>query len=190
MIYFLLILTGASGSGKTEIVEYLKTASSLPIQYFHFDSVGVPTREEMVSQYGSGELWQLAMTKQWISEIKNVHLKQTHVVLEGQMRISYIIEALKENKLSHAKMILIDCTSPVRKARLIENRNQPELATEEMMNWASYLRSEAEAYEVPVLDTSELSVRESARSAIETSKLSPIDDLLAGKDSHPRKQGH
>ena len=41
-------------------------------------------------------------------------------------------------------------------------RQQPELATPEMASWQSYLRGQADALGLPVLDTSELSIEESA----------------------------
>jgi hypothetical protein len=47
-----------------------------------------------------------------------------------------------------------------RNARLCGPRGQPELATEEMDGWAAYLRGQADALDVPVLDTTAASVDE------------------------------
>lgn len=63
-------------------------------------------------------------------------------------------------------MILVDCDDETRLQRLKVDRQQPELATEEMLNWASYLRKEALEACCGVLDTSQMSVDESARSIL------------------------
>jgi GTPase SAR1 family protein len=52
----ILFLSGASGVGKTSIVEKLKAHySSDNYAFLHFDSIGVPSPEEMIEQVGSGE---------------------------------------------------------------------------------------------------------------------------------------
>jgi hypothetical protein len=43
-------------------------------------------------------------------------------------------------------LILIDCDDRTRARRLLEDRQQPELVTDDMMNWARYLRLEAQAH--------------------------------------------
>lgn len=53
-------------------------------------------------------------------------------------------------------------TAAVRAARLRGPRAQPELASERMEAWARYLREQAVALGLPVLDTSRLSVDEAA----------------------------
>ncbi|GAB6091681.1 nSTAND3 domain-containing NTPase [Spirochaeta dissipatitropha] len=60
VIYF---ITGASGVGKTTLVANLKNQySEKAWDFFHFDSIGVPSLEEMEEKYGSGSEWQKAMT--------------------------------------------------------------------------------------------------------------------------------
>jgi len=56
-------------------------------------------------------------------------------------------------------MCAIDCTREVRKARLVA-RGQPELATDDMHAWAAYLRGQAHALGLPVIDTSGLGIEQ------------------------------
>jgi hypothetical protein len=49
------------------------------------------------------------------------------------------------------------------RARLTHNRRQPELAVENMMGWARYLRNEAIQAGCGILDTGEISFDESTR---------------------------
>jgi len=55
-------------------------------------------------------------------------------------------------------VVLLDCSPEVRAARLRGPRQQPELATDRMDAWAAYLRGQADALGLDVIDTSELSV--------------------------------
>lgn len=52
-----VILTGASGSGKTAIAEAIAARRGGRVNVFHFDRVVVPALEEMVIEYGSDEAW-------------------------------------------------------------------------------------------------------------------------------------
>jgi hypothetical protein len=51
-------------------------------------------------------------------------------------------------------LILIDSDDRTRARRLSHDRQQPELVTDDMMNWARYLRREAQAHGDEILDTS------------------------------------
>jgi ATP-dependent Clp protease ATP-binding subunit ClpA len=57
-----VVLTGASGSGKTAIAEAIRIGHPDLAEVLHFDSIGVPSLEVMVAGWGSGEAWQRAMT--------------------------------------------------------------------------------------------------------------------------------
>jgi hypothetical protein len=57
----LVILTGASGSGKTTIAERLEQQHPELVRVFRFDSIGVPSPEERIAGWGSGGGWQRAM---------------------------------------------------------------------------------------------------------------------------------
>jgi hypothetical protein len=55
----------------------------------------------------------------------------------------------------------VHCDDATRTHRLCNERNQPDLANAEMMNWAKFLRREAEAGGFELLDTSKISIEES-----------------------------
>jgi RNase adaptor protein for sRNA GlmZ degradation len=157
----LVILTGASGAGKTAIVKSID-ASTPEIECLHFDSAGVPTTETMIAEFGSGEAWQKVTTLEWIRKI-HVNCKSAKsIIFEGQMRISFISEALKEYKFTDVTIVLVDCDDETRITRLKLGRLQPELANQQMMKWAGFLREEAKSSKIRIIDTTKLGLSESA----------------------------
>jgi shikimate kinase len=151
----LVILTGASGAGKTAIARALADT----VQVFHFDSIGVPSTAEMIEQYGSPEGWQRATTIEWFAKLAEM---SGSILFEGQVRIAFLEEAVRLSALSSHKIVLVDCDDDTRARRLTLERGQPELANQGMFDWARYLRIEAARGGYPVLDTSGLSLKESA----------------------------
>jgi hypothetical protein len=149
----LVILTGASGAGKSALARHFLEHYSAYCDVFFFDSIGVPPVEKMEADYGSGEAWQRAMTLQWMTRIRPILSARRPVLFEGQMRIAFIREALTANKIASAHIVLIDCDDDTRGARLHLDRSQPELANPIMMNWARYLREEAFKLGIQTLDT-------------------------------------
>jgi adenylate kinase family enzyme len=151
----LVILTGASGVGKTTLARAVQQADDSSDVFF-FDSIGVPSAEVMAtfgSGYQPGGAWQRAMTLQWIERLAPIARSERSVLFEGQMRISFIEEALATQQITNAHIILIECSDAVRAARLIHDREQPELASESMTGWARYLHEEAVAAGCEILDT-------------------------------------
>lgn len=159
----LLILTGASGSGKTTILNLVKSQlKNSSLVFLHFDSAGVPSFADMERQFGSPEGWQKFQTIEWAKQIGTKYLPLSDVIFEGQMRIQFIEEALQKANILQARIVLVDCDDKVRMQRLTHDRQQPELANENMMNWASFLRNEARNKGIEILDTSALSVEQGA----------------------------
>lgn len=154
----LTILTGASGSGKTALVHLLRGKFS-HLRCLHFDEIGIPSFEAMRNSHGSVEAWQRAKTLEWIEKIPKIVPKDAYVVFEGQMRISYIKEALKIFNLMSANILLLDCHDEERRRRL-HLRGHLSLADQEMMDWAAFLRREALQEIVAILDTTKLSQEE------------------------------
>jgi len=148
-----VVLTGASGSGKTTIARCIQQHHSATHEVIFFDSAGVPPTDQMVSEYGSGESWQRATTMVWTVKIRGLLVAGRPVLFEGQMRIAFILDALAEAGMAGAQVILADCSDGVRHARLRTDRNQPELANPTMMSWARYLREEARSAGFEILDT-------------------------------------
>jgi dephospho-CoA kinase len=154
----LIMLTGASGAGKTAIAAAI--AKNFPeIAVHHFDSIGVPSTEEMIADYGSQEGWQRAKTFEWLERLKSDRSSR-NALFEGQVRIAFFAEAAAAAGLQRFKIILVDCDDDTRTKRLVD-RQQPELATADMFEWARFLRTEAMAGGYDVLDTSGLMLADS-----------------------------
>jgi RNase adaptor protein for sRNA GlmZ degradation len=155
-----VILTGASGSGKTAISEAIASRNTESVEVYHFDQVGVPSPEEMIANYGSTEAWQLAKTYEWMAKIAATRETERHVLFEGQMRCSFALEAAAAAGITEFILILVDCDDTTRIRRLTSERRQPDLANPTMMSWARYLRNEAHQLHCTILDTTLLSLEE------------------------------
>jgi dephospho-CoA kinase len=153
----LIVLTGASGSGKTTLANAVASKHGARIEVLFFDSIGVPPAEETISKFGSGEAWQRAKTLEWMKRISAIK-SESSVLFEGQMRISFIHEALASASIHSAHIILVDCDDKTRMHRLVMDRTQDELASSRMMNWARFLRNEALRRGHEILDTTRLDV--------------------------------
>ena len=157
----LVILTGASASGKTTISKKIAAKAAPVINCLYFDSVGVPSSEQMTAEFGSRENWQRVKTFEWMKRIQEEFVSKGKLVLfDGQMRISFIFEACAAARITNYKTILVDCDDASRESRLRLNRCQPELADARMMHWARFLRNEADASSILKLDTTRSSIEE------------------------------
>jgi hypothetical protein len=93
------------------------------------------------------------MTFHWITRIARMSELNCSVLFEGQMRLAFLQESLSSVGLTGARIILVDCDDATRAQRLITERRQPDLANPKMVNWADYLRREAQEANCEVLDT-------------------------------------
>lgn len=159
--YFYFI-TGASGVGKTTLIKGLeeKYKDKKNWIFFHFDSVGVPSVEEMEKQFGSREEWQRTTIHKWVEKILKEHTNKESVFLEGQVNIDFIREALEKYSLKNFKIILLDCGEQEIAFRLERKRGQSELVNQDMKNWAIFLRKQAQELKITILDTTKLSQEE------------------------------
>ena len=155
----ILVVTGASGAGKTAAVQALAARNLPGVRCFYFDSIGVPSADVMEREYGGGDGWQAWATKQWLTRIGALAAPPDGVrvaVLDGQTRPSLVAGLTGSVPHCDVGVVLLDCSADVRNARLRGPRQQPELATGRMDDWATYLRGEAAALQVPVIDTTRL----------------------------------
>jgi dephospho-CoA kinase len=160
-MYFVI---GASGSGKTSAVRALESASQLRLKTFFFDSIGVPSEQERIERWGSGNEWQRAMTIEWVKRMRH-ELTNSNVMLDGQTRPSFIAEACEMNDVAFYKLILIHCSDDVRRARLLR-RGQPELANDQMMEWARYLMKEPAKAGGEIINNNDLSIAGTAAALV------------------------
>jgi shikimate kinase len=153
-----VILIGASGAGKTTITHAIELRGGVDV--FYFDRIGVPPADQMIAEYGSAEGWQRAKTFEWMAKLAELRKPGKRLLLEGQTRLSFLAEgAAAVGSLAYLP-ILVDCDDRTRSKRLSLERGQPELANEDMMNWARYLRREAGKSGCEILDTSALSIEQ------------------------------
>ncbi|WEX77150.1 AAA family ATPase [Sinorhizobium numidicum] len=68
----LIILIGASGSGKTTIARAIEDRFAESVDVFFFGRIGVPSAEQMVAECGSGEGWRRAKTIEWMAKLAQV----------------------------------------------------------------------------------------------------------------------
>ena len=151
----ILVVTGASGSGKTAAVRALDARALSGVRCYYFDAVGVPPAESR----GSGpEGWQAVTTKAWIGRLSADPDGAEVYVLDGQTRPSFVRSAAEGTHTALVRMVLLDCAPAVRHARLVGPRGQPELSNSRMDCWAAYLRGQADALNLPVIDTTDLGI--------------------------------
>lgn len=155
----LYFLTGASGVGKTTLLKNLikKYEGQSEYQFLHFDSIGVPSTEEMIEKHGSPEGWQEAMTHEWIDRILDEYAKKEIVVLEGQVNSHFIREGCGKHEVEDYTIVLMDCSEEDMCYRLTHERNQPELVSQDMKNWLKFLRKQGKELGLMILDTTALS---------------------------------
>ena len=68
------MITGASGVGKSTLAEQLKLkyGNKENIAILGFDTIGVPSVEEMTKRYGSPSEWQRVTIKEWVAKIEEI----------------------------------------------------------------------------------------------------------------------
>ena len=158
----ILVVTGASGAGKTSTVKALDARGLPGVRCFHFDSAGVPAIEIMERNHGGAEQWQAAMTNHWLARLAALGDDVRIAVLDAQTRPSTVFAAPGAGEAWRAHVILFDCAADVRAERLRGPRGQPELVDARMDQWAAFLRHEANTLDLPVIDTSRVSVAKAA----------------------------
>jgi len=139
----ILVVTRASGSGKTATVRALEARALSGVRCYYFDSVGVPSAESWGS--GGPEGWQAVTTTEWIRRLAADPDGAEVYVLDGQTRPSFVRSAVEVIHGAHVRVVLLECAPAVRHARLVGPRGQPELSNPQMDSWAAYLRGQADA---------------------------------------------
>ena len=149
----LLCITGASGSGKTTMLAAMReTIEQRLLPLLHFDSLGVPTDEEMTRCWESGRGWQKAMTYYWVHTARTVYRMRPLVILEGSFDPQYAIAACAANRVRQ-RVVMLDIDEGTRRQRLAA-RGQPELATTDMASWAAYLAENTRSLGGTIVDAS------------------------------------
>jgi hypothetical protein len=120
--------------------------------------MGVPAYET-ARRYGSGETWQRVMARRWLAQVQSGASGAAVAILDAQVRPTFFREALTARGVT----ALVDCAPAVWHARLVGGGGQPELMTPDMEAWAAYLRGQADALCLPVLDATSGTVDEALK---------------------------
>jgi dephospho-CoA kinase len=161
----ILLLTGASGAGKTTLTLRLGEQSIPGVECINCDRVKV----EVPETADPSDL-QAAILRHWISELSREGREGRRselAVLDTQIRPHRAIEVLNQTGIHHREIVLVDCDPVKRNARLRGARMQPELASAQMDCWGAYLRGQADALNLPIIDTSEDSIEKSLERLIQ-----------------------
>lgn len=148
-----LVVTGASGAGKTTLARRLADLSLPGVGCYEFDTIGIPTSEEIRARFGDGATFQRWALHEWMGRLTRNADKVQVAVLDAQVPLHAARDAFVEHGIGVNRIVLLDCNEAERNARLRGSRGQPELATAQMDTWAAYLRGQADALEVSVVDT-------------------------------------
>lgn len=171
----ILVLTGASGAGKTTLALKLNELAIPGVKGFNCDRVRIESDELADSADRQADV-----LRYWISQLSQPETDVELAVLDTQIRPHKALEVLRQSAVDYAQIVLVDCDPVKRNARLHMDRGQPELANPQMDCWAAYLRGQADALRLSIIDTSDDQID---KSLVELELL--VRDLLARAKSSP-----
>ena len=145
----ILIVTGASGAGKTTLTLKLNELAIPGVIGINCDRVKIE-----VDETAGATDQQANILRYWISYLGQAETGTELAVLDTQIRPHRALEVLSEAEIDYAQIVLVDCDPVTRNERLHTDRGQPELANSQMDCWAAYLRGQADALKLPIIDTS------------------------------------
>ncbi len=141
----ILVLTGASGAGKTTLMLKLNELAIAGVKGINCDRVKIES--------ASGMDHQAEILRYWLSHLNQPETEIELAVLDTQIRPHEALKVLTEAGINCAQVVLVDCDPVKRNERLHRDRRQPELANPQMDCWAAYLRGQADALELSIIDT-------------------------------------
>lgn len=129
----LLSLTGASGAGKSTVLEALRrTRWPKPLALAEFDSVGVPP--------GADTAWRHSTVERWIRRALELQERGRHLLLCGQVPLGELLAAPSAERLDRIAVCVLDCSADVRRTRL-RSRGEPEEALRHHLAFGEWIRS-------------------------------------------------
>lgn len=145
----IIVLTGASGAGKSTLISKLNDLAIPGVKGINCDRVKIE-HDEITDPAE----WQANVLRYWISYFRQSETEIELAVLDTQIRPHLALEVLHQASVVYAEIVLVDCDPVKRNERLCTDRGQPELANPQMDCWAAYLRGQADALKLSVIDTS------------------------------------
>jgi energy-coupling factor transporter ATP-binding protein EcfA2 len=183
----ILVVVGAAGAGKTTLVSLLAALGLPGVGCYHLDAIGIPPAEEIAARFGDGEAFQAWALGEWLARLARNEDRVRVAVLDAQVRPSAVRDAFARHAVARGGVVLVDCGYAERNARLRGPRKQPELATAQMDCWAAYLRGQADALGVPVIDTTAVGPETSLAEL--RARVAPLLDGTDSGDIAPRSAG-
>lgn len=156
----LYFITGASGAGKTTLLKGIveRVYPNLRVHHFDEDHI-IPSIEEMNAQADDPAEWQAHHTRLWMEKIAQSDPAGL-IVFDAQARPAVLFDMANELGFPAIHIVLIDCAHAERRRRLVKDRAQPELDSIDMYIWAGYLRGQADALRLEVIDTTAINLTE------------------------------
>jgi hypothetical protein len=180
----ILAVTGASGAGKTAVVRALEARALPGVRCYYFDAIGVPSIDDMHRDFGGPERWQAVTTQRWVGHFAANPDAAELCVLDGQTRPSFVRRAVECAGIRLVRVVLLDCAPAVRHARLIGPRDQPALSNPQMDCWAAYLRGQADALDLPVIDTTDIGIEAAADGLLVHAQALLVERHTAAEQQH------
>jgi predicted ATPase len=173
----ILVLTGASGAGKTTLTKGLELCSAAGVACFNCDAIYISLPDEVRAD---GIMAQDAILSHWVTHVLNLNGIDV-AVLDTQVRPHRARAVLSRFGVTRSQIVLVECRQEERNERLRGPRAQAELANAQMENWAAYLRGQADALGLECINTSGTAVADSVARLREL-----VDALGATGTSGPR----
>lgn len=123
----LYFIGGASGSGKTSVVPYLKELLEEGIAIYGFDDIGVPEAAD--------KKWRQESTEKWLQKLL---IDGKDSFLLGQIVLGEILACPSAKQIEKINFCLLDVNDFERILRL-KKRNTYGI-NQNMLNWSSWLR--------------------------------------------------
>ncbi len=146
----ILVLTGASGAGKTTLALKLNELAIPGVKGINCDRVQVESDNKPGSTDRHADV-----LRYWLTQLSQPEAGIELAVLDTQIRPHRALEVLSQAAVEHAQVVLVDCDPVKRNERLHSDRRQPELANPRMDCWAAYLRGQADALQLSIIDTTD-----------------------------------
>ena len=120
------------------------------VQGINCDRIKIEAHETAGSTDRQGDV-----LRYWISQLSQQETGIELAVLDTQIRPHRALEVLNQAAIVYAQIVLVDCEPLKRNKRLHMERSQPELVNPQMDCWAAYLRGQADALNLSIIDTSD-----------------------------------
>lgn len=148
-----IFLIWASWVGKTTILEWVKSKDISHVVCLNADSrYGIPDEEAMVQEAWSVSERRNQSLLKCLEKALSVFPWKT-IVLDKSTHIDLIWTTCEKLEIATYQIILVDCEEQEMRRRLLEERQQPELVTDDMFNRQRILREQATQKWITILDT-------------------------------------